>query len=303
VSAFLKFSIVTPSYNSQRFIRETIESVISQKGDFSIEYIIVDNCSTDLTKEIVEEYVNLLDSGKFPIKCNNVHIEFISGRDSSMYEAIQKGFSRASGDIYAWINSDDIYLQGAFDIIQRTFFKYPQIQWLKGITLYLNENSNIFAAGRCNLYRQDWINKGLYGTIMQFIQQDSVFWRAELWDLSGGIDSSYSVAGDFALWRRFAEHTPLWSLNSYVSCFRKVFGQKSEDIKAYWQEINDYSRINHKYKSVRRYFALELIIPRCLRPSCYRLLAGKQQYHLVTLESNIEPCLREGGYYELRKLL
>ena len=119
----LKFSIVTPTHNSQRFVRETIESVINQKGNFVIEYILVDNCSTDLTKEIVEEYVNLFDTGKFPIKCNNVHIEFISGRDSSMYEAIQKGFSRASGDIYAWINSDDIYLQGAFDIIQRTFFK------------------------------------------------------------------------------------------------------------------------------------------------------------------------------------
>ena len=303
MSALLKFSIVTPSYNSQRFIRETVESVISQKGDFSIEYIIVDNCSTDQTRKIIKEYIYLLESGKCPIKCNSVHIEFVSDRDSSMYEAIQKGFDRATGDIYAWINSDDIYLQGAFDIIQRTFFKYPQIQWLKGITSYLNENSNIFAVGQCNLYNQDWINKGLYGTVMQFIQQDSVFWRAELWDCSGGIDSSYSVAGDFALWRRFAEHTPLWSLNSFVSCFRKVFGQKSEDIKAYWQEINDYSLIKHKYKLVKMYFAFEPIVPRCLRPLSYRLVSGKQKYHLVTLENNMEPYLRKGSYYELRKVL
>ena len=299
----LKFTIITPSYNSQRFIRETIESVINQKGEFSIEYIIVDSCSTDNTRAIVDEYVKMLQLRRMVIKWNDVRIEFISEKDSGMYDAIQKGFARATGDIYAWINSDDNYLPGAFDIIQRTFSNYPHIKWLKGITSYLNENSNIFAVGQCNLYHQNWINKGVYGPVMQFIQQDSVFFRAELWDLSGGIDPSYSAAGDFALWRKFAEDTPLWSLNSFVSCFRKVFGQKSEDIKAYWQEVNDYNRIKHKYKSIGRYFALESIIPGCLRPLCFRLISGKQQYHLVTLENNMEPCLREGSYYELKKVL
>jgi glycosyltransferase involved in cell wall biosynthesis len=299
----LQFSIVTPSFNSQRFIRETIESVINQKGDFKIEYIVVDNCSTDQTRQVVEKYIDLLESGKFPLKCKSVCIEFLSGKDSSMYEAIHKGFSHATGDIFAWINSDDIYLQGAFDAIQRTFAKYQQIKWLKGITSYLNENSNIFSAGRCNLYNQNWISRGLYGPVLQFIQQDSVFWRAELWNSSGGIDPSYYAAGDFALWRKFAEHTPLWSLNSYVSCFRKVSGQKSQDINAYWQEVNDYNQIRHNYKSVKRYFALEPIIPRCLRPLFYRLVSGKQKYHLLTLANNMEPYLREGSYYELRKVL
>lgn len=80
-------------------------------------------------------------------------------------------------------------------------------------------------------------------------------------------------------------------------------GQKSEDIMAYWQEVNDYNRIKHKYKSVRRYFSIEKIIPRCLRPLCFRLISGKQQYHLITLENNMEPYLREGCYYELKKAL
>ncbi|MCK4824281.1 glycosyltransferase, partial [bacterium] len=141
----MKFTIITPSFNSQRFIRETVESVINQKGDFAIEYIVVDNCSTDQTRQIVEEYIDLLESGKFSLKCKSVCIEFLSGKDSSMYEAIQKGFSRATGDIYAWINSDDIYLPGAFDVFQRTFLKYSEVMWLKGITSYINENSNIFA--------------------------------------------------------------------------------------------------------------------------------------------------------------
>ncbi|MCF8069585.1 MAG: glycosyltransferase [Desulfobacterales bacterium] len=299
----MKFTIITPSYNSQRFIRETIESVINQKGNFTIEYFILDKCSTDQTKQIVSEYINSINTGKLKLKCNKVKIEFISDKDSSMYDAIQKGFTRASGDIYAWINSDDIYLPGAFDIVQKTFSKYQHILWLKGITAYINENSNIFAVGKCNLYLQNWITNGVYGPVKHFIQQDSVFWRAELWNLSGGLDPSYSAAGDFVLWRKFAKYAPLWSLNCLVSCFRKVVGQKSEDIKTYWQEVKDYNQIKLENKSVKRYFLLENIIPRCLCPFCFRLFFGKQQYHLVTLEDNLEPCLREGNYYKLRKTL
>lgn len=298
-----KFSIITPTYNSQRFIRETIESVINQKGEFSIEYTIIDNCSTDQTRQIVEEYIDLLESDKFPIKCNGVYIKFISGRDSSMYEAIKNGFDQATGNIYAWINSDDIYLPGAFDVIKRTFSKYQQVQWLKGITSYINENSNIFATGLCNFYQQNWIIQGVYGPVMHFIQQDSVFWRPALWDKSGGIDSNYKAAGDYALWRKFAQHEPLYSINALVSCFRKVSGQKSADIKSYWQEVNDYERIKDKYRLIRKYFSFESRIPRYLRPLCLRFISGNNPYHLITLENNMDPCHRKGSYYEMKKML
>lgn len=299
----MKFSIVTPSYNSQRFIRETIESVITQRGDFDIEYIVVDNCSTDGTRKIVDGYVEMFRSKNVATKCNSVDIRFVSEKDSGMYNAIKKGFIRASGDIYAWINSDDIFLPGAFDIIQKTFSRYQRILWLKGITSYINEKSDVYAVGNCHLYQQDWIANGLYGPVMHFIQQDSVFWRSELFELSGGVDSSYSAAGDFALWRKFAQHAPLWSLNFCVSCFRKVAGQKSEDAQGYWQEVRDYNSIKQKNKLVKRYFALESLISGRLRPLCFRLLFGKQQYHLVSLEDNLEPCLRIGEYYNLKKYL
>ena len=298
-----KFTIVTPSYNSQRFIRETIESVINQKGDFEIEYIVVDNCSTDQTRQIVEEYIDLLESGKFLIKCQSVHIKFVSGKDLSMYEAIQKGFLRATGDIYAWINSDDIYLSGAFEVIKQTFSDYPQIQWVKGITSFTNEKSTIFAVGNCNLYSQDLIRKGLYGTIMCFIEQDSVFWSPELWELSGSGLKSYSAAGDFALWRNFAKIAPLYSLKSYVSCFRVVSGQKSENMKAYWQEINDYEQIIKEHKLVSTYLSFEARIPQKLRPLSNWLIFGRQSFYLVILKNNITPYLREGSYHELRKYL
>lgn len=299
----MKFSIVTPSYNSQRFIRETVESVINQKGDFEIEYLIVDNFSTDQTKQIVNEYLDLLASGEFPIKCNGVKMKFVSDSDASMYEAIQKGFAQATGDIYAWINSDDIYLPGAFDIIQRTFSKFPQIQWLKGITSYINENSNIFTAGRCNLYQQDWIIQGVYGPLMHFIQQDSVFWRPALWEKSGGIDSKYKVAGDYALWRKFAQYEPLYSIYALVSCFRKVSGQKSEDPKKYWEEAFRLGTIDKLKHSLFKYFLFfNKYMPGYINHYFSLMFHRNDIYHLIMINNNsIE--LQSGKLSKLQKLL
>lgn len=300
----MKFSIVTPAYNSERCIQETIESVIRQKGDFSIEYIILDNHSTDCTYAIVKEYQELLAAGKIAISCHDVQVHLISEQDSGMYDAIKKGFARAHGDVFAWINSDDVYLPGAFDIIQKTLEMYPEISWLKGITSYINENSTIYAAGHCNLYRQDWIKAGLYGTALYFIQQDSVFWRADLWKKSGGMDGSLSMAGDYFLWKSFAKSVPLYSLNAYVSCFRKMPNQKSADIRAYKQEIEEFSTLDkHLSNKARRYFSYIESLPRFLRPLCYFLAFGQHKHHLVILENDTDPRLLEGGYYALKDMI
>jgi glycosyltransferase involved in cell wall biosynthesis len=300
----LKFSIVTPSYNSERFIGETIESVLSQKGDFSIQYIIVDNFSTDKTIEIVKKYQKMVLNDKILIKCREVKIELISEKDNGMYDAIKKGFDRATGEVFAWINSDDIYLHGAFDIIQRTLGKYPQILWLKGITSYINENSTIYSSGQCYIYLQEWIRNGLYGTELPFIQQDSVFWRSELWLKSGGINNALSLSGDFFLWKIFSKLEPLYSLNAYISCFRKVAGQKSENIKAYLKEIELQNGTKaQKCKKVRHYFSFEHLLPNRLRPLYYHLIFGNHKYYLITLDKATEPILRIEDYNTIKKIL
>ncbi|HEY4500327.1 MAG TPA: glycosyltransferase, partial [Candidatus Paceibacterota bacterium] len=99
----MKFSIVTPVYNGQAHIRETIESVLSQEGDFEIEYFIMDGGSTDATVEIVLEYAS-----------RDKRVSVFSEKDSGMYDAVNKGFFKATGDVYAYINSDDVYEPGAF---------------------------------------------------------------------------------------------------------------------------------------------------------------------------------------------
>jgi len=299
----LKFSIVTPAYNSERYIRDTIESVIKQKGDFRIEYIVLDNHSTDKTCSIVREYQELLAQGKVAVGCHEVQIYLISEHDSGMYDAIKNGFSHANGDVFAWINSDDIYLPGAFEVIRQSLEAYPEIKWIKGITSYINKNSTIYAVGDCGLYYQDWINEGLYGTTLNFIQQDSVFWRADLWRTSGGVNSKLTLAGDYFLWRSFAESTPLYSLNAYVSCFRKTDNQKSADMRSYWREIRSTSVLDDRRSSrIRRKLVLVDALPRFLRPLCYRFAFGKHKYHLITLEGGVTPRLRTGNYFQLKEM-
>jgi glycosyltransferase involved in cell wall biosynthesis len=300
----MKFSIVTPTHNSERYIRETIESVIKQKGEFSIEYFIFDNHSVDDTCSIVRRYQQSLAAGEVEIFCHDVQLHLVSEKDSGMYGAIKNGFARAAGDVYAWINSDDIYLAGAFDIVQRSLDQYPKILWLKGITSYINENSTIYSVGRCNLYRQDLIGAGVYGPILNFIQQDSVFWRSELWEKSGGVDEKYSLAGDYFLWKEFSKYTPLYSLNAYVSCFRKRPHQKSENINAYFQEIENCSgRAPFISNKLRQSLAAIELLPRRLRPHCYRLMFGLHMHHLLLLENGVIPRLIEGEYFALRDML
>ncbi len=218
----MKFSIITPVYNGEKYITETIESVLSQEGDFEIEYIIQDGGSKDKTVEIIKKYKILLDEKKHPIKCTKVTLILHSGKDSGMYDAINKGFARATGDIYAYINADDSYLPNAFFSIAKTFTMCPKIQWIKGTSCVTKENGEVTYNTPCFIYNQEWIRKGIYGRYAPYIQQESVFWCKSLWYKIGSINTTYSVAGDYWLWSKFAHYTPLYSIKQEVSCFRRV---------------------------------------------------------------------------------
>ena len=97
----MKISIVTPSSNAARFIREAMTSVVTQSGDFRIEYIVVDNASNDGTREIVETFQDALASGRMPLSCTAVELVFVSEPDNGMYDAIGKGFAIASAALTA----------------------------------------------------------------------------------------------------------------------------------------------------------------------------------------------------------
>ncbi len=206
---FLKISVVTVCYNMAQYIETTINSVLSQ-GYPNLEYIVIDGGSTDGTQQIIERYKDQL-------------AYYISEPDKGMYDAISKGFSKATGDIMAWINADDIYMPWALQTINEAFSCYPEIQWLGGKYAFLSEEgllSQIFP--RTSIKTQKDISKGwCRGDVLGPLQQESMFWRKELYILSGGLDTSYKYAGDFELWTRFAKYASLTKIDVPLAAFRR----------------------------------------------------------------------------------
>jgi glycosyltransferase involved in cell wall biosynthesis len=300
----MKFSIVTPTYNSGKYLTETIKSVISQKGNFEIEYIIVDGESNDNTINIVKKYDELIKNNQIQINCNKVKIKWVSEKDNGMYDAINKGFSMATGDIFAWLNSDDIYLPGAFQIIKKTLKKYPEINWLKGITLISDEKLKTIKKTPCYIFNQKWIKRGIYGRNAYFIHQDSVFWRKELWNKKGEIDKNLKLAGDYYLWIKFAEQSPLWSLNQPISRFRKRRNQLSEDMNNYRKEQK---RIKPEQKDfltfkIKLFFWSKSKLPSFLKSFfilLYKFLFWKKNEYYINIE-NKEPVKRKINSFEVK---
>ena len=129
----MKISVVTPSYNQARFIERTIASVLEQKGDFSIEYILMDGGSTDGTVDIIKYYEGLLKKGRYPIQCNSIDFKWRSKADAGQSEAINHGFRWANGHIAGWLNSDDFFYDNtSLATVAKYFTEDPSLDLLIG---------------------------------------------------------------------------------------------------------------------------------------------------------------------------
>lgn len=234
----MQFSIVTPTYNMREWVSETIETVLSQEGDFSIEYIVIDDGSTDGTADVARSYAARIEEGSYPIACSGIRMEVVTQENTGMYDAINCGFARASGDVFAWINADDLYHPGAFEAMRCVFDQHSDVEWAKGITDTLNEDG-ARRTGAMKLYRQDWLAAGVYGQESYFVEQDSVFWRATLWKKVAPMPAHYRSAADYWLWIQMARHARLWSVHAPISLFRKREGQISKNVAKYKREQRD----------------------------------------------------------------
>jgi glycosyltransferase involved in cell wall biosynthesis len=183
-------SIVTPSYNQARFIEETIRSVLEQDYPH-IEYIVVDGGSTDGSVDIIRRYADRL-------------AWWVSERDQGQTDAINKGFAQASGEVLAWLNSDDTYLPGAISEVVAFLRDHPEVGMVYGDANLVDENGQVLGRfpARQTDYRQ--LRRGSV-----HIPQQASFFRAELWRRVGPLDPTFYFAMDYDLWVRLAKITPL----------------------------------------------------------------------------------------------
>ena len=121
----LKLSIVTPSYNQGRFLEETLLSVLNQGYD-NLEYIVIDGGSSDNSVDIIKKYEHRL-------------AYWVSEKDRGQVHAINKGLEKVTGDVFGFVNSDDLYFPGTFNAVMKYFHDHPKSEWVCGDTEMFGE--------------------------------------------------------------------------------------------------------------------------------------------------------------------
>jgi len=207
-------SIVTPSYNQGTFIRETIESVLGQEGDFNLDYIVVDGASTDNSVEIIRRYGSLVDGGNWPVRCRGIRYRWISEEDKGQSDAIIKGFGMAEGEILSWLNSDDTLLPDALSKVVERFLEVPSTGIIYGKVRYVDGKGHAFGevdTGPTDHERLAVLNE---------ICQPGAFFRRSDYDAVGGLDPSLHYVMDHDLWIRMTLNGAPIYLPEFLASYR-----------------------------------------------------------------------------------
>lgn len=188
-----RISIVTPSYNQGQFIEETIRSVLFQNYP-NLEYIIIDGESKDNSEDIIRKYENYLSY-------------WVSEPDKGQTDAINKGFQRSTGEILAWLNSDDLYCADALRTVAEVFSRNPKAMVLSGSCLMVNKERTIL--GQKGPSKLDPIHFLKGGDVPG---QPAIFFRREVLEQIGYLDDQLHYVLDWEYWIRIGLKLPKQSI-------------------------------------------------------------------------------------------
>jgi glycosyltransferase involved in cell wall biosynthesis len=202
-------AVVTPSYQQSKFIERTIRSVVGQRYP-ALEYVVQDGGSTDGTVEILRRFDAAITT-------------WTSEKDGGQADAINRGFSQTSGEIMAWLNSDDMMLPGALAYVARYFAEHPEVDVVYGDRVLVDENDGKIGA---------WILPSHDDAVLaleDFVPQETVFWRRRVWEaVDRQVDPTFRYALDWDLLLRFREvGANIVHLSRFLGAFRVHDGQKT----------------------------------------------------------------------------
>lgn len=180
-------SLVTPSLNQGKFIRATIESVLSQQYAY-LDYRVQDGGSTDSTLAVLREY--------------GERVPFVSEKDAGQADAINKGLAGATGEVLGYLNSDDVLRPGALAAVGEAFASDPELLFVWGRAAYVDEAGNAVSP---YLARPDAIERLADAC---FIAQPAAFFRRRVWEEVGPFDASLHHTMDYDYWLRIAAKYP-----------------------------------------------------------------------------------------------
>lgn len=228
----LSICLVTPVRNGAAHLAECLQSIHGQNYP-ALDHVVVDGGSTDGTQDI--------------LRAHEGRLRWTSGPDGGMYDALNKGFAQAEGEIMGYLNADDRLQPGALHVVAEIFQTRPEIDWITSLyPTVIDGRGRIVRCRERKGFSSASFRKGAYLPAPErpgafWIQQESTFWRRSLWQRVGaGFDSGLRMAGDFELWSRFFQHAELYGVAAPLGCFRRHAGQLTEaaGAKIYAQEAS-----------------------------------------------------------------
>jgi GT2 family glycosyltransferase len=173
-------SITTPTYGQGQFLERTIFSILGQAYP-ALEYVIEDGGSTDQTVDILRRYEPWLK-------------RWASAPDAGQGDAINRGFAGTSGEIMAYLNSDDLLLPGSLAFVARYFVEHPQVDVVYGNRILIDEQDRVVGIWVLPAHDERVL------TLADYVPQETLFWRRSAWEAAGGeIDTSFRFAIDWDL--------------------------------------------------------------------------------------------------------
>lgn len=236
-------SIVTPSLNQGPFIAETIKSVLSQAGNFFIDYVVIDGCSIDGSVEIIASYDRLLKEGKWPVKCLGINYRWISEPDNGQADALNKGFGFAGGDIFGWINSDDVYYPGAFQKVAA--INWDKVDFCFGKGMWVSREGKElcpYPTIKPNKYT-------LYGKCT--LCQPTVFFSKKSYLKLGGLSQEYYCTFDYEYWLRAVFQAQKFSFAPAFLAKSRMYPQNKSLLNQRLAE-REAAAVKHSYYSGKR---------------------------------------------------
>lgn len=230
----MKLSLIIPSFNQAYFLKETLGSVLGQRGDFALEVIVMDGGSTDGTIELLKAI-------------DDPRLTWVSEPDNGQSHAINKGFGRARGDLVAWLNSDDLYLPGALATVADVFAQQPEARWLVGRCEIMDAQGRVIRRS-ITRYKDRALRRYRYRKLLRenFISQMGVFWRRSFAEEVGLLDESLMYTMDYDYWLRMGvRHDPV-ILDRVLARFRWHDRSKSGKVNR--------AQFDEQYAVACRYF-------------------------------------------------
>ena len=225
MTATRRISIVTPSFNQAPYLEEAIDSVLSQK-DVEVEYIIVDGGSTDGSVQIIEKYSR--------------HLAYwVSEPDCGQAHAINKGMTRATAEVRAFLNSDDYYLPTALAAVIEHFNEHPETDLFHGCCRYVDQYGNKIGEQFASITQYDEIVDlwNVWWRQRQFVQPE-VFWSRRIANRIGPFREDLRYVMDYEYWLRIIKAGgKVSSIARELTAFRHTPEQKSNDSELVAQEL------------------------------------------------------------------